>query len=143
MSAYIVPDSHLDYLCAALVAYQVSVPWGGGTFRRCHDPRDDADLQAMRDALELENVASVNYRYKTSENAPTYRPVRRLNRPIDPIQVIKGCQCLEYQSCEHPEWPASFAKRILRHLNSAAVGRLPGYEKAEWTIGGLTGRRAA
>ena len=145
MSAFIVSDSHLDYLCAALVAYQVSVPWDDGTFRRSHDPRDDADLQAMRDALEAENVTSVNYRYRISpgESVAHRRAVRHVNRPIDPVQVMKACQCLEYQSCEHPGWPDSFAKRVLEFLNSAAINRLPGYDKADWAIGGIDGCKAA
>lgn len=39
---------------------------------------------------------------------------------------------------EHPGWNESFAKRILEVIESQAVYRLPGYDKAPWTYDAVT-----
>ena len=52
--------------------------------------------------------------------------------PFSAVQVIKACNCLDYQSCEHDGWEASEAKSFLDSLISAACHRLPGYDAAEW-----------
>jgi hypothetical protein len=48
--------------------------------------------------------------------------------------VIKAADCLDYQSCEHPEWDKSEAKQLLDAIRAAAISKLPGYEEAEWAI---------
>jgi hypothetical protein len=48
------------------------------------------------------------------------------------VQVLKAIQSYAYQSCEHPEWDGSLAKRFCDWLESAIIGDLPGYDDAEW-----------
>ena len=55
-------------------------------------------------------------------------------RLLTPLDIIKLCQSLKYQSCEHPTWDASFAKDFLNRVISAAIAALPGYDSAFWGI---------
>jgi hypothetical protein len=39
-----------------------------------------------------------------------------------------------YQSCEHPGWEESEARKFCQQLTEGAIARLPGYEAAAWEI---------
>jgi hypothetical protein len=60
---------------------------------------------------------------------PTYQSLEA--SPATPYWAI---DCLEYQSCEHPEWEASWAARFLDALRAQLIGCLEGYDDAEWEI---------
>jgi len=104
------------------------------------DSLDYPDLLAT--ILYRENVRSVRHRYPND----AFEALERLTiggngRQIaDPVQILKLCQCLEYQSCETPDWEQSTAYKILQSIMSAAIGDLPGYKEAAWEF---TGARAA
>ncbi len=49
-----------------------------------------------------------------------------------PLDIIKLCQSLRYQSCERAAWDQSFAKDFLNRVISAAIGALSGYNAAFW-----------
>jgi hypothetical protein len=51
-----------------------------------------------------------------------------------PVEVLKAIRCLDYQSCEHPEWASSEAKSYLDALTMACVVKLPGMDDAPWGI---------
>ncbi len=134
MSAYTVDREHIQYLVDAAMSRRIAqnygIYWAGKTLR----PSDYKDAEAIGQMLWDENYASVCYRYKHDDSgAPafTYRP-----RPteFDPVQVIKACHCLAYQSCEHPGWEASEAKQFIDALQNAAVHALDGYNEAEWGV---------
>lgn len=109
----------------------------------------DCTPDQIGQALLHQNYLSVNYRYIEDRETPvyTYKPVydgfvepgkKRLLRAID---IIKLCHCLEYQSCEHPGWPKSFAKDFLDRVVGAALHELPGYENAPWGLYAAGGAR--
>ena len=153
MSAYIVSKSTID----AIVTYAV-----GGTHRvsNCRPMPGDVrpgEYQRTTDytptqigaALWAENARSVNYRYRedASALAYTYRP--RLSASLPPrgqptaalvartltaMDLIKLCQCLEFQSCEHPGWKGSFAQDFLDRTIHAAISELPGHQEAPWGL---------
>lgn len=147
MSAFIVEKSTVD----AIVTYAV------GSIRRVHtcramSPNEEAiggcvyteryTPQQIGQILWDENRISVDYRYR-EKNAPTpyvYSPTvngwvePNKMRALLPIDVIKLCHCLEYQSCEHAEWDSSWAKDFLDRVVSRALRELPGYEDAPWGL---------
>lgn len=110
---------------------------GRGDMDRAHE------VGAM---LALENAASVLYRYPDHDNSEyvpswttdgSYRwgwsPVRhRVPSPVEGLRII---DTYEYQSCEHPGWADSEARRFCDSLRRALIGALPGYSEAphEWT----------
>ena len=55
-------------------------------------------------------------------------------RRLEPVQIIKFAQSLEYQSCELPSWDGSPAARAVAEVIAKAIRALPGYEAASWSI---------
>ena len=122
MSAFIVPDYHLDCLVSWAVAHRVEI-----------FPRGATPLSVAQELYE-ENCRSVDYRY-TEVNERSYRFTSRPEAArLSPVQVLKACDCLEYQSCEHPGWTDSRAVDILYRIRGTAIRLLPGYEQAAWTL---------
>lgn len=51
------------------------------------------------------------------------------------IEVLKACDCLEYQSCEDGHYFTSDAFRLLSWIRKQAVDDLPGYKDANgWEL---------
>lgn len=98
MSAFTVDTAHIDTIVNAMRQYAgVPVPTGA-----------ERNIGQM---LWDENFASVNYRYRENESAPVYAPTLT-DEPLSPIAVLKALDCYEYQSCEHPGWEESDARKL-------------------------------
>ena len=143
MSAYIVDRSTVRFLVSVAQVWELY--WHDGTEgKRIH--RTD-ELAAAKAGAMLwgENVRSVSHRYpNTPDNLPgpsdrdySYGAHRLAwgfqlaSQPNLPLQVFRALSELEYQSCEHPEWPTSEAFQFCRMLRIEACRRLPGYDSAE------------
>jgi hypothetical protein len=102
----------------------------------------DIDPDRIGQALLAENVRSVIFRYRQCEPVGPYRHVptyvgavsSEVTRTLTALDVIKLAHCLEYQSCEHPEWETSWARAFLQSVVDAAVRELPGYDDAPWGL---------
>jgi hypothetical protein len=46
------------------------------------------------------------------------------------VSIIKACDCLDYQSCEHDEWEQSEAWLIMYTIHKFAGRRTAGYDDA-------------
>lgn len=139
MSAFIVSAGHIDYLVSAAIA--ANIPYGGVRWEDARIELGNAD--AVGAALWRENVASVAYRYADSAHAGLPGPIGgddpdayTLHQYVTlaPVQVLKAIDCYVYQSCEHPAWSDSEARRFCDALRRGVIGRLPGYDDAEWEI---------
>jgi hypothetical protein len=142
-------------------AFQVSPNHIGAILRwylfdgcRMDDPRswrskhraDRDDAQEMAVCLALECYRSVSYRYSefptdlpgpiAFRNRPVVVNVRNLGvyRKLTAVECIKAVHCLEYQSCEHPEWNDSEARKLCQQIIDTAIRYLPGYDDAPWDI---------
>jgi hypothetical protein len=131
MSAFIVSKQHIDAIVTTALAWRVPTPGNHGT--RMH--RFSSAAQELGQMLWTENFRSVNFLYRDE------RPEKQLYQPnfysakvLDPVQALKAIACLEYQSCEHPDWEASEAHRFAEAFRCEAISRLPGYEEAAWEI---------
>lgn len=117
MSAFIVSDLHI----ATIVRNYAKLAPG-------------TDLQVLADTLLAENIRSVNYRYE--ENTP----IETCNISIywDDAswdQVLSLCDCLAYQSCEHPEWEGSAARTLLNDIIRAIEQEAgPARGELTWSI---------
>ena len=128
MSAYIVDDAHIRYLIA--YAYQ-----------RAHGRDYGVESTAARETTALmlinANIASVDYRYEQETPPRTDFPMSDwecASTRTEPVQVLKAISCLDYQSCERPDWEGSPAQEWLEQLTWTAIHDLPGYEDAAWGI---------
>ena len=89
--------------------------------------------QEAVELLHAENVKSVNYHYQKDE--PAEGGVYLIQDPVlSAVEVIKACDCLDYQSCEHSTWRESEACKLLERIKGNAISRLPGYDEAKWGI---------
>ena len=98
MSAFIVNKTHIDAIVTAIV----DCP-------NINISRSESNIDLVGQILWDENFKSVNYRYSDNEQAPKYS--HRV-KYVSLAQAIKAISCLNYQSCEHPDYYESESKRI-------------------------------
>ena len=108
------------------------------------EEHDLSDATTVARILMTENIKSVCHRYDEEEEKYYVQELSVDVTPADrarakalqftPVQLIKLIHCLDYQSCEHPGWKDSLAKRILDDLEAVLVHQIPGYEDAPWGI---------
>ena len=53
---------------------------------------------------------------------------------VPALVLLKALACLEYQSCERPDWHGSVAEQLIGIIRRRAIAALPGYEDAPWGI---------
>lgn len=148
MSAYVVDDEHIHTLIHAGLTIprgytlswvsndeQLPTPENGlqNAIRGKRRVLDYQSADVVGQILLAENYRSVNYRYDEEEIDTLYH-YRKPRIVADPVQVLKAIRCLEYQSCEHPEWEQSEAWAFLQALQGFAINALPGYDDAKWSI---------
>ena len=97
------------------------------------------------DTLYQENVRSVQARYPDDrrDNLPgplndpgfievTHRDIQNGRLRLQPVALLKMCDCLEYQSCETEDYRSTVAYRLLNAMRKAMIHDLPGYDDAPW-----------
>lgn len=140
MSAFVVGHDHINGLMSYCLqrrrGYGVSyfLPETGNSVEITR-----ANAEEIGRILLEENEASVSYRYPgddpeelpgtIGETAADYQ-FRQFRGPLSPLIILKACDCLEYQSCEHPHWVGSIAHCILEGIRKSAIHDLPGWDDA-------------
>lgn len=150
MSAFMVSKSHID----ALVAIIDEGPAKSGiTIQEWKNSIDYAKilpensvnpLNDLGDMLVRENLSSIHCRYPDSARNPENTPgpvelywakeyvYQRPARVPNVVEAFKVIDCYDYQSCEHPAWETSEAKKICDKLRTMLIPALPGYDAAPW-----------
>jgi len=88
MSAFICSDKHI-----ATVADHVFT--------------DGDDAQRFADKLKRENIRSVNHRYSERTRFVPVDMTRSAKDEYTPTDVCWLLACLDYQSCEHPDYDST------------------------------------
>lgn len=133
MSAFVVTKQHID----AMVTGGLPRPGDTGWIR-WSDPVDPERIHVLnRDTADRagallwqENRVSVNHRYHDGDEIDVLYAFHRYGQ--NPVVVLKLIDCYEYQSCEHPGWKESQAKRLCDQLRKQVISKLPGYDEAPW-----------
>jgi hypothetical protein len=91
--------------------------------------------QRLKDA----NTQSINARYNEAGTLEKIKYVQRAESewaafPYEALQIIKLCDCFNYQACEVEKYENTEAFRIVETVKSWACRRLDGYDEAEWAI---------
>lgn len=145
MSAYICNPEHFGILAAFAVQHDCTIREWGLHFSKI------AAAQHVAKGLARENIRSVAHRYPDSvsggrpgpclkdeeiEEAAAIYAAFFLTNPqgVAPIQIIKLCNSLDYQSCETDDWKGTLAWRQNEWIKDAAIRRLNGYEGAYWSF---------
>lgn len=108
--------------------------WHGGEWRALEAGNPDEMCrvaQILHDA-NLASFRSVYPREKVEGYRLTPADLSRKWDRYDPVQVIKTCQYIAYQSDDPEEWRDSEARAILEAIKEKATMKLPGYNEAEW-----------
>ena len=135
MSVYEVSHFHIDAMLTAgfVIAErnQGKFSWHDDGQHRYLNLETAGRVGAM---LAAENRRSVNHRYADEDLEQPYL-FRRLFGSPDPVTVLKILACYEYQTCEHPEWPATEAYAFVQALRARWIACLPGYSDAPgWEV---------
>lgn len=128
MSAFICCDEHIS----AIVGWYVTK---GQEVNYENRQKTREQMQELGQILLDENIRSVNHRYNENEPTEAFTLLDTfVSYPLSPIDIIKACNCLDYQSCETPDYEQTLAHKLLGEIISAACRALPGYELAAWEI---------
>lgn len=138
MSAFLVAPEHIQQL--VLFSHgrvgRDALTWMG------YADEGDRD-EKLASLLALANLRSMRHRYPNdpSMSAADDEAYIRACVPVvfhmcqlTPVQVLKAIGCLDYQSCEVPDWRDTLACRALEALKDAAISMLPGWNEAAWAI---------
>ena len=95
------------------------------------------EAKQMAQTLIDENYQSVNHRYyeQVGPHRTSYTDKWRgkaLN--ISAIQILKLCDCYDYQACETDDYPMSLAFKYNQRIRLTAIHSLPGYDDAKWVL---------
>lgn len=136
MSAFIVDDMHINAIVTYAADKRISY-WEKKTGNRVEVTAFNAEEVGR--ILMAENVRSVVARYgdgleDTEVNADAAYQYRLFATPLTAVEIIKACNCLEYQSCETDDWEETLAWEILNRVKSHAAHDIPGYDAAPWGI---------
>jgi len=110
--------------------------------------RELSDTQyadAVANLLYFENIRSVLHRYPNDDLDSAPGPIDKpawirtgkwlqWQLRVEPIDILKACDCLEYQSCETEDYRETSAYKVLELIRGSAISLLPGYEDAAWEI---------
>lgn len=140
MSAFQHAPDHIDALLTFAIKHKVSYYYGNPARR---DAITDENATAVGHILLGENAASVAHRYSEPADDVTGYQFRQFPRDVSPVAILKGCDSLDYQSCEHDGWKASLAFIIVDAIKGAAITALPDYRDGEgWTLDREAPKRA-
>lgn len=131
MSAYLVDYKTIQALVQFAARPEYGSPasyyWNGERFLI-------TDESQIGQILWSENNRSVNYRYDEQKPNPNYKHTHSYRLTPPPLHIIKLCDCLDYQSCETPDWNTTEAHAVLQYIRERAIHELPGYEDAPWGV---------
>lgn len=139
MSAFLVNDTHIN----ALLTWAMRPRWQAPA-KYYYDQPDAAipstgvtffdNLDTIGQCLVNQNYASLNGGYGDTDPAHEYKHTR-YSLPLSPVDVIKACDCYNYQACETgKDYWTSEAHEIIDTIRERAIDELPGYEDAAYEI---------
>jgi hypothetical protein len=149
MSAWIVNDAHIEALVETaahgprdgerwrngdthLAPYRFQWFYGKNwhEFETWNGGRKLEDVGQM---LLNENYRSVNYRYSDDTEPHTYTP-KGYGYRLTLAECVQAIACLEYHSCERPDWKESEAYAFCLAFRRKVLEMIPGVAAAPWGI---------
>ena len=82
--------------------------------------------------LTDENVKVYNEAYEDDVGVMPFK--LRDTEPLHPVEILKACECYEYQACESSGYRTSKANMIINVIRDQVIKRLAGYVDAKWRI---------
>jgi hypothetical protein len=115
MSAFVCNNYHISALAHYAATQELR-------YRHNNKTKVATDAAIIGLILHKENVRSFNYRYNATTPTTdfTFDPTVKA-RSFHASEIIAAVDCLEYQSCERPDWEKSEAKAILTTILAKAA----------------------
>ena len=126
MSCFVVPDFHIDALVSWAIANHASAFIDGLTPRELAAELHRANCAAYRERYG--ESGGEEYRY-------TFRPE---THALPAVQVLKACNCFDYQASDWSSYTGSVAQRAVERIREHAITYVPGYRAAAWTLEEVT-----
>jgi hypothetical protein len=126
MSCFVVPDFHIDALVSWAVANHAAA------FIEGLDPR------GLAAELYLANCTAYRERYGEDPSENYIFTMRPEVHAMPAVQVLKACNCFEYQASSWSEYQGSVAQRAIERIRDHAITYVPGYRAAAWTLEEVT-----
>ena len=126
MSSYIVDKEHIEQI--VLYVYKLK---GIDSLNYYHNKeRVQFDsVGNVAEELSKANCKGVNYRYEDNNQPYSFDDLSIGNLKIkNPLQVIQLIRCLEYQSCDNPNYENSLANSILKTITDHIVSYMIQHE---------------
>lgn len=132
MSAYLVNEATIN----AIVNLSTQFGKESISIWDAHGVRHEYDATALGKELVAANLISVNTRYpKDKQDLPfNYKFKMDCYWSGRAVEVLKLCDCLEYQSSESVDWEMSRAKKLLEACRARVIRQLPGYSESAWSL---------
>lgn len=132
MSAFQCCNTHINALVAAAFGEGIKKQW----FAVYNDgKRYEMTERELGELLTEENAKSIAYRYPNEPKADVqFVPAQPYVFSLTPVEVLKACDCYEYQACEHPGWERSVAAACVQRIRKDYIKKLAGYDEAAWEI---------
>ena len=132
MSAFLVSDTHIH----ALLTWAMRPQWQAPA--RYHHNGNKVtfydNLDTIGQELVNENYRSLSARYNDPYQPHEYK-FKGYAARLDPVQVIKACDCFNYQACETgKDYYETEAHEIIDTIRERAIDELPGMDDAAWEI---------
>lgn len=136
MSAFLVSDEHLNYM-ASFITRKDSRNGAAHLFMDGKyaniEQGDDKGAQRVVEILLQENLRSLAARYPKDDDTVTVPKFKRVTS-FEAVQVLKACDCYDYQACENDDYELSEAAGIVDAIRKRAIHMLPGYDAAKWGL---------
>ena len=126
MSCFVVPDFHIDTLVSWAVAN------GAAAFIDGLSPRE------LAAELHRANCAAYRERYGENGGESYSFTMRPEVHAMPAVQVLKACNCFDYQASDWTDYPGSVAQRAIERIREHAITYVPGYRAAAWTLEEVT-----
>lgn len=130
MSAFLVGDYHINCLLT-FAKHNDAYLYTKGVYCGKLSKAQKDELSRIGQILTNENNRSINHRYKETKQPETYQFKEILNRRFKPIEILKACQCFDYQACETDDYETTNAKDIVQRIRLCAIRCLPEYDNCD------------
>jgi hypothetical protein len=134
MSAYILDDDVIDLIIMTAIGQHSANGHYEGDLTNAPEfqatSRGPAPWEIAGQMLVNQNYASVNHRYR--ENTPPHVYKFKCHNLLEPVQILKACDCYDCQACETPGYWDTPAAKFIEKVRRRAIRRLAGYKEAEW-----------
>jgi hypothetical protein len=129
MSCFVVSNAHIDALVSVTqrngFSYYYDGDWKG---------RNNTTAAKIGQILLNQNLRSYNSRYREDNKPVSYGyPCQKVFN-YSTVELLKACNCYDYQACETHDYEKTEAKAIITAIKEHLIRELDGYEDADWEI---------